>query len=113
MKSTFLICPVRGTAPDTYANIVAELEANGYVVHWPPRDTDQIDDTGLRICRDNAAAIAKADCVHIIWDGRSQGCLFDVGVAFALGKQIIPLDLPEATPSKSFQNMIRAWATGA
>jgi hypothetical protein len=105
---TFLICPVRGEAADTYAKTVEALEAEGYTVHWPPRDTDQNDETGLRICQDNTAAIARADCVHIIWNGTSQGCLFDLGVAFALGKKIIPLELPPPTAGKSFQNMIRA-----
>lgn len=35
---------------------------------------------------------------------------FDLGMAFALGKKVIPILLPEATSGKSFQNMIRAWA---
>lgn len=109
MKS-FLICPVRGMPEDYNWKTVSALEADGYRVHSPPRDTNQDDPVGLRICRDNAAAIADADVVHIIWDGKSQGCLFDLGIAFALGKKIIPLDLPPLTEGKSFQNMIRAWA---
>lgn len=109
MKS-FLICPVRGKDPETYRAIVAALEARGYAVHWPPRDTDQNDNTGLRICGDNRAAIEAADIVHIVWDGQSQGCLFDLGMAFALGKDIEPIDLPPPTEGKSFQNMIHAWA---
>ena len=112
MKS-FLICPVRGKDRDTYATVVAKLEADGFTVHWPPRDTDQNDPTGLRICRDNAAAITRADVVHVIWNGESQGCLFDLGIAFALGKNIVPLDLPPPTGGKSFQNMMRAWALDA
>lgn len=107
---TFLICPVRGVDQTETAKLVEQLEAEGWSVHWPPRDTDQVDDTGLRICSDNAAAIAAADAVHIIWDGKSQGCLFDLGVAFALGKRIIPLDLPAPTDGKSFQNMVMHWS---
>jgi hypothetical protein len=112
MKS-FLICPVRGKPPEFYAAIVRDIEADGISVHWPPRDTNQTDSTGLRICRDNAAAIAAADVIHVVWDGQSQGCLFDLGVAFALNKVIIPVELPAATEGKSFQNMIRAWADEA
>ncbi|RWO08190.1 nucleoside 2-deoxyribosyltransferase [Mesorhizobium sp.] len=108
--STFLISPVRGQAPDVWQAYVAALEADGYTVHWPHRDTDQSDDVGLRICRDNMRAIAESDVVHVIWDGKSQGCLFDLGMAFALGKKVIPLSLPEATEGKSFQNMVTAWA---
>ena len=112
IKHSFLICPVRGKDPASYAAIVAGLERDGYTVHWPPRDTNQDDSTGLRICRDNAAAIRAADVVHVVWDGQSQGCLFDLGIAFALGKAIIPIDLPDPSPQKSFQNMIRAWVRG-
>lgn len=109
MKS-FLICPVRGMKPDAHAMAVAELEARGFAVHWPPRDTNQDDSTGLRICTDNMQAIAEADVVHVIWDGKSQGCLFDLGVAFALKKKLEIVLIPALTEGKSFQNMMAAWA---
>lgn len=108
---TFLICPVRGVSPEESSRIVSQLEAEGYKVHWPFRDTDQSDPTGLRICQDNLAAIKAADTVHVIWDGKSQGCLFDLGMAFALGKFVIPVILPARSEDKSFQNMIRAYAS--
>ena len=107
---SFLICPVRGHDISETEAIVKDIEQSGYTVHWPPRDTNQNDDTGLRICMDNLDAIKNADVVHIIWDGKSQGCLFDLGMAFALGKQVIPISLPEATETKSFQNMITAYS---
>ena len=110
VKKSFLICPVRGVDPQVSQGHVSRLEAEGYQVHWPHRDTNQDDPTGLRICRDNGAAISAADVVHVIWDGKSQGCLFDLGIAFALGKNIIPLDLPAESEGKSFQNMMRVWA---
>lgn len=106
---TFLIAPVRGLASDAWAEEVKALERKGWDVYWPARDTDQNDPTGLNICRANRDAIAAADVVHVIWDGQSQGCVFDLGVAFALSKDIIPLRLPESTEGKSFGNMIRAW----
>lgn len=109
MKS-FLICPVRGMSPDAHATTVDLLEKQGFKVHWPPRDTDQNDEIGLRICRDNAAAIAAADVVHVIWDGKSQGCLFDLGVAFALKKKLEIIIIPALSEGKSFQNMMAAWA---
>ena len=109
MKKSFLICPVRGHEMSETESIVRELE-NEYLVHWPPRDTNQIDETGYRICTDNMNAIKNADVVHIVWDGKSQGSLFDLGVAFALGKQLIPISLPADTDGKSFQNMMNEWA---
>lgn len=109
-RSTFLICPVRGRNPASWAAEVAKLEADGWAVHWPPRDTDQNDPIGLTICRTNAEAIRVADAVHIIWDGQSQGSLFDLGVAFALDKPLYVIDVPAPSEGKSFQNMMRAWA---
>lgn len=108
--TSFLICPVRGVDPETQRGIVEKLEAEGFKVHWPARDTDQNDPDGYRICSDNLAAIRGADVVHVIWDGKSQGCLFDLGMAFALYKYIIPVELPPRSEGKSFQNMIRAYA---
>lgn len=110
--ATFLIAPVRGHAPDAWAHDVATLEAAGHRVYWPARDTDQSDTIGLRICRQNLAAIRNADMVHVIWDGESHGTLFDLGMAFALNKPITPISLPPQSDGKSFQNMIRAWANG-
>ena len=106
----FLISPVRGVDQAENLDVVTRLEIGGNSVHWPYRDTNQDDDTGLKICQDNLKAIQEADEVHIIWDGKSQGCLFDLGIAFALGKKIVPTSLPAATPGKCFQSMIRAYS---
>lgn len=38
------------------------------------------------------------------------GSLFDLGMAFALGKPIIYLEMPDQTEGKSFQNMVKKWA---
>ena len=107
-EKTFLICPVRGANLKIQEPIVKELEKD-YLVYWPARDTHQNDPIGLVICRENLKAMQEANVVHIIWDGKSQGSLFDLGMAFALGKDIIPLELPSPTSGKSFQNMINAW----
>ena len=110
MKKTFLICPVRGHDPQELAGIVKKLEDEGYQVHFPPRDTNQLDDTGYRICLDNLNAIRQSDDVHFVWDGLSQGCLFDLGMAFALYKKLNVISVPELTAGKSFQNMVTKWA---
>jgi len=110
LKKAFVICPVRGVDPDTWRPYVEALEGLGYYkVHWPTRDTDQNDPVGLRICDDNLAAIKAADAVFIIWDGKSEGCLFDMGMAFALDKPVHLLKMPEPSDGKKgFQNMMRA-----
>ena len=106
---TFLVCPVRGHDATETENIVKKLENDGYKVHWPPRDTNQNDDTGYKICKQNLMAIMSADVVHFIWNGESQGCLFDLGMAFTLGKKVIPISMPDKTDGKSFQNMVTEW----
>ena len=105
----FLICPVRGIDSNTQTSIVRNIEESGYDLHWPPRDTNQVDDTGLRICQENKQAIVDADVVFFLWDGKSQGSLFDLGIAFALNKKIEIVDIPELTSGKSFQNMVMEW----
>jgi nucleoside 2-deoxyribosyltransferase len=107
---TFLICPVRGHDKRETENIVKRLEDGGYIVYWPHRDTDQEDETGYRICCQNRDAIESADVIHIIWDGKSEGVLFDLGMAFAMGKKVVPLEMPLQTPGKSFQNMVSEWS---
>lgn len=108
----FLIAPVRGISEnyrDGVAAQVAQLEALGNEVYWPMRDTTQQDPTGYRICQDNLAAIKAADAVFVMWDGNSQGCLFDLGMTFALGKPVRGIDLPRMSRHKSFQNMVYDW----
>ena len=111
-KKGFLICPVRGCSPKETENIVSNLEEKGWKIHWPPRDTKQEDSEtgGFRICADNANAIKESEMVFFVWDGKSQGCLFDLGVAFALNKPLTVISAPENVESgKSFQNMTRYW----
>jgi hypothetical protein len=110
----YLICPVRKATPEysqAARSYVAQLESLGHQVYWPTRDTDQIDPAGLRICKDNRGGIEAADEVHVIWDGQSQGSIFDLGIAFAMRKKIVPVigSFPPRTEGKSIQNMVYDW----
>jgi hypothetical protein len=110
----YLICPVRKATPEysqAARSYVLKLEALGHQVYWPTRDTNQSDSTGLRICADNRRGIEAADEIHVIWDGQSQGSIFDLGIAFALRKKIIPVEgsFPPRTEGKSIQNMVYDW----
>ena len=85
-KNIFLICPVREMTDEEkeflnrYMNI---LENRDHKVHFPPRDTNQVDqEGGINICSQNRIAIIRADEIHIYWNPKSQGSLFDVGMAF-------------------------------
>ena len=108
IKKSFVICPVRGANLSYQEPIIKHLETD-FQVYWPARDTHQNDPIGLAICQENLKAMQDADVVHIIWDGKSQGSLFDLGMAFALGKWVVPIELTAPTSGKSFQNMINAW----
>jgi len=125
----FLICPVRKRKKRTlkrfliWIGIIADqdkqeqeailryvsgLEEAGHEVHWPPRDTDQDDPIGLRICQDNGQAIKEADEIRIWWNEKSLGSHFDFGMAFILQKKIVLIN-PQSvqrTLTKSFTNVL-------
>ena len=115
----FLICGVRGATEaqiEMQQEHVQYLEEQGHMVHYPPRDTNQNDATGYNICKQNMAAIQAADRVDIMaYDSKlSEGSLFDLGMAFALGKQINPVighfpTLRNVASGKSFVRMIWKW----
>lgn len=110
-EKAFIIRPVRGIDEEYKKKIEAEIELikKEYEVYDPLIDTDQNDSKGLYICKQNRSAIIDADVVIIFWDGKSQGCLFDLGMAFALNKKIIPWNgyfPPEDSNGKSFWNMV-------
>lgn len=104
-KKAFFIHPVRGHAEEEFANITKRLEEEGWDVYDPARDTPQ-NESSIQICTNNRAGIMSADCVFIIWDGKSTGSLFDLGMTFALDKKIVVLEAPERTHGKSFQNLM-------
>jgi nucleoside 2-deoxyribosyltransferase len=106
----FIICPVREVTPEEkeiIAKHVFELEADGHKVHWPQRDTDQNDPNGVYICKQNRDAILKADEIHIYWNGKSAGSLFDFGMTFALRKPIKLINQINKTENKSFENVLK------
>ncbi len=74
-----------------------KLEATGrYTVTLPVFDSEP-DLNEVAICSRNVDAIRAADEVHIIWDGRSTGFLFDLGAAFALKKKLVLVYLNHKT----------------
>lgn len=110
-KHIFLISPVRNVSDEEMEAIskyVVNLASKGINVYLPIRDTDQVDPVGLRICEDNLEAIRRSDEVHIWYSPTSIGSIFDLGMAFALGKKIILAnrEMLSKTATKSFNNMI-------
>jgi len=64
------------------------LESLGHLVYFPMRDTKQEGTTPRDVLRQNLAGIIWADEVHVIWNGKSYGTIFDLGNTYALGKPI-------------------------
>lgn len=107
----FLICPTR-YASEEQTRAIAEWvryqeNVEGNTVHWPARDTLQTQET-LKICEDNRLAMEHSDEAHIWYDPGSQGSLFDIGMAFILGKPlfIVNKDTVHPTDSKSVNNLL-------
>lgn len=103
----FLICPVRNQTEEI-SKIIDPLLSDPNI-YYPARDTNQEDEIGLRICKDNRDAIRRSKRIKLIWDGKSQGSLFDLGMAFAFEKPLQIVHVPPATEGKSFQNMAIAY----
>ena len=119
MKDIFLICPVRKADQEVLERIkkyVADLESAGRSVYWPARDTNQNDAIGLHICKQNRWAIHVALEVHVWFDPKSQGSVFDFGMTFALAlfmnKKIVIANPEDVKPTaeKSFQNVLIEFA---
>ncbi|MBI2035099.1 MAG: hypothetical protein HYT12_00245 [Candidatus Liptonbacteria bacterium] len=120
-KKVFLICPVRDADKELKKRMnayVGLLEARGYKVHFPHRDTNQSDPTGgFIICKTNFNAILEADEVHVWYDEASCGSKFDLGCLFALWmsgikKKIVIVNELEAEamddpPKNTFFKMLR------
>lgn len=99
----YLIMAVRG-ANDPYPGIyAADMERLGHSVHFPPRDAPQDSPTGREICEVHLAAMRACDEVHVIWNVESKGSHFDLGMAYALGKKIVPVcSVQSDPPGKSY-----------
>ena len=62
-----------------------KLESKGCTVLIPAFDSHpELDDLG--VCEYNRSLIFKADEVHLFWDQRSSGTVFDFGMVFAMRK---------------------------
>ena len=107
----FLICPVR-FASEEQTRAIADWvryqeNVEGNVVHWPARDTLQTQ-TSFKICEDNRFAMQHSDEVHVWYEPTSQGSVFDIGMAFVMGKPVFLVnpDAVQPTDSKSYNNLV-------
>jgi len=73
---------------DYVAEYVERLEKEGHEVYFPARDTSQDAITEAVILLQNWEGIKWCDEVHVIWNGKSYGTIFDLGNAYAINKPI-------------------------
>jgi nucleoside 2-deoxyribosyltransferase len=108
----FLICSVRGVAEEqrlVQEEYVKMLELSGYVVHYPPRDTNQ-KGSSIEVNTQNVNAIKSADEVHVWYNPNSIGTHFDLGATFALGKRMVVAHNIDPLPQgKSYARLINEY----
>ena len=63
------------------------------------------DDIELAICLHNRDLVKWADEIHLFWDQRSMGTMFDLGMCIALDKPVKAIYIE----SKTFKNVILQW----
>lgn len=106
----YVICAVRQAALERtadYCLYAADLRTLGCEVFFPPDNAPQDDPTGKAIVECERQAIADADEVHVFWDVESKGSHFDLGMAYALGKKIVPVRAEQPdNPGKSYWKAI-------
>jgi len=83
----------------------AKLEKSGHNVSLPAFDNFK-DMSEFEVCDYNRKKIEWADEVHIIWDARSIGTVFDLGMCFALYKPIKLIYIN----TKTFPNFVNQYA---
>lgn len=109
-RNVYLICPVRKVTEEVKKfldDYVARLEANGHNVHYPPRDVDQTDSSGVNIMTAHKDAMKISHEVHAYWTG-SEGSVCDLGMTLRseIPIHVIPECNPQRTEHKSFTNVI-------
>jgi len=88
---------------ETYKQV---LESQGHTVSIPAFDSHpEMDELG--VCEYNKSIIEQADEVHIFWDQRSVGTIFDFGMCFALNKPIRIIYLQ----TKTFSGLMEKYET--
>lgn len=107
----YLLSPVTNVTQEEAETIeawVVAREAEGHEVHLPWRDVDQEHLTGWGCCCENLEAMEKADIIDIYWNPtNSPGSIFDLGMAFAMGKQWTLINSVETDNQHSLEQLIK------
>ncbi len=112
----YVVCPVRNVTKEQTQEIddyVAELEREGHRVHYPPRDVNQDDETGINIVKAHMKAMKAVDRVDVFWDKTSSGSHCDLGMAIMADKPIrLVKTYQEDSAGKSYVKVIKIMERG-
>ena len=72
---------------DKMLDYAEKMESEGHRVFFPALDDSKFKST-LEILETNRKRMASADEVHLFYDGKSHGTIFDFGMAFMAGKPL-------------------------
>ena len=88
-----------------FEQVKGRLEAEGHEVKIPAFDSHpDLDDLG--VCAHNRDLIEWADEVHVIWDQRSTGTVFDFGMVFMARKPLVI----EYMETKTFRGVMEKYS---
>jgi nucleoside 2-deoxyribosyltransferase len=110
-KKAFVICSVRKATAEMLEEldrIYEKYTKLGYDVYLPHKRTNQ-EGSGYAICTENYEAISKANIVIVVYYKESTGTHFDMGMAFALGKEIIVEHALIESGGKHYARMLMEW----
>ena len=88
-----------------FPEVKIRLETGGHDVKIPAFN-GITDKTGLLCCDYNRTLVEWADEIHLIWDNKSVGAIFDMGMVFYARKKLVV----EYIESKNFGDMFKAYA---
>lgn len=90
---------------DKFLEVKSRLEKDGHEVRIPAFD-DKKDLDDLGVCEYNRQLIRWADEIHLIWDRRSTGTIFDFGMCFMAEKPLVI----EYLESKTFEGVMTKYS---
>jgi len=90
---------------EKFAEVKERLEKEGHEVRIPAFD-DHKDLDDLGVCKYNRDLIKWADEIHLIWDRRSTGTIFDFGMCFMAEKKLVI----EYLEPKTFEGVMRKYS---
>lgn len=105
MKKAFLICP--DYHADKAKKAIKALKKEGYTVYWTPQDGKEFRGSVYDACINVRRKIWDAKVVCVIVGMPFDGCMFELGIAFAFSKSIRCIETLGQPGYATIDNLIR------